>query len=316
MAETLRRFGVGLAVVALIAVLAIAYPAFRSEFNIFVVLRTVSIFVVIGLAQLANLAIGEFNLSVGALGGLVVAIAGWSMESAELGLVGGLAVALIVGTAGGFTNGVLTVVTGLSGFVVTLGTMSVFAGIALAVASGKPVYGISPSIGELGSSRFGPIPGLLIVALVVIVAVAFFFRSLISGRNILAVGGSVEAATLAGISAGRARILAFSLSGALIAVAAIMSMATLGSAQPSIGATWVLTSFAVPIIGGSALNGGRVDVIGAFVAALLIGLINDAIVLAKIDPFWEDLSIGFVVLAAVVIARSKGEAQAESTIVA
>ena len=310
MADVLRRFGVALAVVALIALLAGLYPAFRSEFNTFVLLRTVSIFAVVGLAQLANLAIGEFNLSIGALGGLVVVTSGWVMEDGGYGLAAGITVALGVGIAAGLLNGALIVATGLSGFVVTLGTMSVFAGLALAISDATPFYDIAGQFGNFGSSRWGPLPGLLFPAAAAVVLMAVFFGRSRAGRDVLAVGGSPEAAALAGISHVRARLTAFALSGLLVAVAALMSMSTLGSAQPSIGSTWILTSFAVPIIGGSALNGGRVDVPGAFVAALLIGLINSGIVLAKIDPFWEDLAIGIVVLAAVVVARSKGEAQA------
>ena len=316
MADVLRRFGVTLAVVALIVLLAALYPAFRSEFNTFVLLRTVSIFAVVGLAQLANLAIGEFNLSIGTLGGLVVVTAGWVMEDGGYGLAVGIAVALGVGIAAGLLNGALTVVSGLSGFVVTLGTMSVFYGLALAISDATPFYDIPWRIGDFGSSRSGPLPGLLVPAVVAVICIAVFFGRSRSGRNVLAVGGSTEAAALAGISHVRARLIAFALSGLLVAIAALMSMSTLGSAQPSIGSTWILTSFAVPIIGGSALNGGRVDVPGAFVAALLIGLINNGIVLAKIDPYWEDLAIGIVVLAAVLVARGKGEAQARDVRIA
>jgi ribose transport system permease protein len=119
----------------------------------------------------------------------------------------------------------------------------------------------------------------------------------------LAVGGNPAAAELSGISPGRAVVLAHVLSGFLAATAAILVVARLGSAQPTIGSDWLLLSFAAPIIGGAALTGGHVSVAGTVLAVLVIVLIENGLVLAKVDPYWVQFLLGALILGAVGLNR-------------
>src|SRR5260370_17386182 len=107
----------------------------------------------------------------------------------------------------------------------------------------------------------------------------------VMGRQLLAVGGNRTAAALSGISINRSLVWAHTISGFLVAVAAVLGTAQLGSAQPTIGADWVLTSFALPIIGGTALAGGYVSVVGTFLAAIIIALMNNALIPIQPHPY-------------------------------
>jgi ribose transport system permease protein len=98
-------------------------------------------------------------------------------------------------------------------------------------------------------------------------------------------------------------VRAHTLSGVLVAVAAVLGTAQLGSAQPTIGADWVLTSFAIPIIGGTALTGGYVSVAGTFLAAVVIALINNGLVLTNANPYWVQFLLGLLILGAVGLGR-------------
>ena len=98
-------------------------------------------------------------------------------------------------------------------------------------------------------------------------------------------------------------VLAHVLSGTLAAVAAVLAVAQLGSAQPTIGADWLLLSFAAPIIGGAALTGGYLSVLGTMFAVVLIALIENGMVLAKVDPYWVQFLLGALILAAVWLNR-------------
>ena len=130
-----------------------------------------------------------------------------------------------------------------------------------------------------------------------------FFSRTAPGRELLAFGGNPQAAELSGISRERVVVSAHVLSGLLAAAAAVLAVAQLGSAQPTIGADWLLLSFAAPIIGGAALTGGHISVLGTMFAVLLLGLIQNGMVLAKVDPYWVQFVLGALILAAVGLNR-------------
>ena len=124
-----------------------------------------------------------------------------------------------------------------------------------------------------------------------------------SAGGLLAVGGNSQAAALSGISPGDAIVLAHCLSGFLAAIGAVLAVAQLGSAQPLIGSDWLLLSFAAPIIGGTALAGGYVSIIGAILAVLVIALIQNGLVLAKVDPYWVQFLLGALIVATISLNR-------------
>jgi ribose transport system permease protein len=134
------------------------------------------------------------------------------------------------------------------------------------------------------------------------------FARAVVGRQMLAVGGNAHAAALSGIATERTIILAHMLSGALAAAAAILAVAQLGSAQPTIGAGWLLISFAAPIIGGANLAGGHVSVIGALLAVLLIALIENGMVLVSVDQYWMQFVLGAMIVVAVGLNRWRARA--------
>jgi ribose transport system permease protein len=144
---------------------------------------------------------------------------------------------------------------------------------------------------------------VLVVTVLVSVAIAWLFARTVVGRQLLAVGGNRTAAALSGVPISRSVVRAHTLSGVLVAVAAVLGTAQLGSAQPTIGADWVLTSFAIPIIGGTALTGGHVSVAGTFLAAVVIALINNGLVLTNANPYWVQFLLGLLILGAVGLGR-------------
>ena len=293
-----------LAAIALgVAVLAWLSPAFLTEFNIYVMLRSFCVALLVGFAQMVTLAVGQLNISVGALGGLVAVLAGGMMERLGVPLIAAVPLAVAIGALGGLLNGVLTVRTGINGFIITLATASAFTGINLGITESIPFYDMPPALVAFGSERFFAVPYLLIAPVVVAALLGLFIARTVPGRQLLAVGGNPGAAELSGISRDRSTILAHALSGALAAAAAILAVAQLGSAQPTIGADWLLLSFAAPIIGGAALTGGHVSVLGTTLAVVLIALIENGMVLAKVDPYWVQFVLGALILAAVWLNR-------------
>jgi len=302
-AVRLQWSGILVAVIAGGFALSFANPQFMTEFNWFVMLRSICVSLLVAFSQMVMLGVGQMNLSVGALGGLVAIIVGGLMDAWGVPPIPAILIAVAAGGIAGYVNGWLTVRTGVNGFVVTLATASAFAGINTGITRAMPFYNLPPEFVAFGNGRLGPFPYLLIVPLIVTILLALFFSSVKSGRYMLAAGGNAHAAQLSGISVPRAVITAHVISGLTAAAAGVLAVAQLGSAQPSIGAEWLVISFAAPIIGGASLAGGSISIVGTVIAVLLIGLIENAMVLLAVDPYWVTFLLGALILGAVWINR-------------
>jgi ribose transport system permease protein len=257
--------------------------------------------IVIGLAQMVVLAIGQMNLSVGTLTGLCAMIAAWMMVKAGLPAPIAVLAAVTAGLAAGVVNGVLVVVTRINGFIVTLATMTIIEGLRYGVNGPDTFQGYSPGLRRIGRASILGLPVLFLFALVVAAAVAWFFARTITGRRLLASGGSPFAARLSGISNDRAIVVAHALSGLLAGVAAVITVALSGAVNSSIGDDLLLPSFAAPIIGGVALTGGAVSVLGTCLAAFIVRLVDVMQAQFDINRRWIDVIVGAVVLGAVLV---------------
>ncbi len=285
------------------AVSAFLSPSFFTEFNIYVLLRSACVGLLVAFSQMIVLAVGQMNLAVGALGGLVAVLFGAMLELLGLPLPVAIVLALAIGVAGGLVNGLLTARTGINGFIITLASGSAFTGINLGITQSKPFHGIPPEFVTFGDSRLGFIPALLWPPLIVAPLLALFLYRIKTGRRLLAVGGNAHAAELSGISPGAMIVVAHAISGGLAGLAAVLAVSQLGAAQPEIGSTWLLISFAGPIIGGTSLNGGYVSILGTMLAVLVISLIENVLVLARVDPYWVQFALGALVLVTVGLNR-------------
>jgi ribose transport system permease protein len=283
--------------------LSIVAPAFLTSFNWFVMLRSVCVSILVAFSQMVMLGVGQMNLSVGALGGLAAIIVGGLMDAWGWPVLPAIAFALMVGGVAGFINGWLTVRTGINGFIVTLATASAFAGINLGITKAVPFYNLPSNFLAFGNGKIGFFPILLVVPVIVTLFLAVFFSRFVEGRYLLAVGGNSTSAELSGISVSRAIVISHIISGLLAAAAGVLAVAQLGSAQPTIGADWLVISFAAPIIGGASLSGGSISIVGTVIAVLLVGLIQNAMVLLAVDPYWVTFLLGALILVAVWINR-------------
>jgi ribose transport system permease protein len=283
--------------------LALIAPNFLTEFNLYVMLRSLSVGLLVAFAQMITLGVGQMNIAVGAIGGLVAIAFGGMMEvyGFSIALAGGLA--LTIGALGGLINGLLTVRTGVNAFIITLATASAFTGINFGLTGSIPFYKMPPALVAFGDQHISAFPYLLAAPLIAAALLGLFFSRTPAGRRLLAFGGNPHAAELSGISRANVVVSAHVLSGLLAAIAAVLAVAQLGSAQPTIGADWLLLSFAAPIIGGAALTGGYISVLGTMFAVFLIALIQNGMVLAKVDPYWVQFVLGALILAAVGLNR-------------
>lgn len=279
-------------------------PSFLSPFNIQILLLAASVNVVVAMSQMIIIAIGQMNLSIGAIGGLSAISFAGLMQTGSVPPLPAAVAALCIGAAAGLINGALIARTEISAFIITLATLSIFKGADLGITRAQPFYGIPPVVKAFGNTTMlGPIPWLAIPAAVVVVGVWRLLNRQKIGRYILAVGGNASAAELSGISIGRTTLWAHGISGVLAALAGIMLVARLQIGQPSIGDDWLILSFAAPVIGGAALAGGHVSVFGTLFGVVIVAIITQALVIFHIDPFFVQVLLGLLILWAVGVNR-------------
>ncbi len=285
-------------VLMMIAMTIIA-PRFVNFDNQAILTRSLAPLLIVAFAQAIVIGIGQMNLAVGAIGGMVAVFFGGMMEVWGLPVPAAAAIGLICGLVAGVLNGAIIAYSGISGFIVTLATLSIFKGLNLGVTESIPFYQMPDALVWFGEARFGPFAAILIVPVVVLAILAAFLKLTIPGRQILAVGGNAHASELAGISLKRVTITAHAISGALAGIAGMLSVARLGVGQPTIGGDWLLASFAAPVIGGAILAGGHIPVTGTILGVIIIVLIENCLVLYGVDPQYNEFLIGVLILAAV-----------------
>lgn len=290
-----------LAVVFLFALFSLSNPSFLTPFNLFNISRTAALFVFIALGQAIVIVAGGMNLSLGAIGGLTVVVAGWCMDTMGWSPWVGVSLALLTGILCGMFNGFIIIKLRLNSFVVTLASLFIFTGLIQGISQGFPYSNIPKEVTILGRGSVMGMPYLLILALVVLAVMEYIFKFRVVGRHLLATGGNPEAARLSGIRTDRVIFLSHTLSGLFAATAGLLWISRMGSAQPSTGADWLIISFAVAIIGGTALNGGAFSAIGILASALLLTLIRNGLIMLNVNVYFEQTFLGLIVLLAVSI---------------
>lgn len=304
-------FGPLLVTVLAVALIGAFSPAFLSPLNIQVLLLAIAVNGLIAFSQMIIIAIGQMNLSVGAIGGLAAISFVGAMEVWGLPTPLALALALGIGLACGAANGALIRISGISAFVITLATLSIFKGINLGVTEAQPFYGVPDGVKAFGAATIlGPVPWLAAPTALAAALLWFMLARLPVGRFILAVGGNQHAAELSGVAVGRVVVFAHAVSGLLAALAGVLLVARLQIGQPSIGDDWLILSFAAPVIGGAVLAGGHVSVAATLLGVVIVAIITQALVLFSIDPFLVQVVLGVLILAAVGLNRLRAGAAA------
>jgi ribose transport system permease protein len=297
-------FGPLVIALAAIVVISLFQPSFLSPLNIQVLLLAICVNMLIAFSQMIIIAIGQMNLAVGAIGGLAAISFAGMMEVWGLPAPLAALVAAGIALAAGLANGWIIATTGISAFVITLASLSVFKGLNLAITKAQPFYGVPESVKAFGNTTFlGPLPWFVIPAAIVFALTWYLLNRLPLGRQILAVGGNSHAAELSGISLTRTVTLAHAISGLLAGLAGIALVARLQLGQPTIGDDWLILSFAAPVLGGAVLSGGHVSAGGTLLGVVIIAIITQALVLFRIDPFLVQVVLGGLILWAVGVNR-------------
>jgi ribose transport system permease protein len=296
------EFAAPLALVVLWLAFFIATPNFLTADNIGDLLVASTILTVLALGQQFAITVGGIDLSVGANLPWAAAVLGY-LASHGYPMAVAIGTAILAGLAVGIVNGLLVGRLHMTDFVVTLGMLSVLNGITLLLTHGNTQAVSSPFLQRLALDGIGPVRWFWLLALVgALVVAGIVFRTRI-GTHLLATGGRLEAARDTGISVNRIRLFAYAMSGLLCGIAGVMLVARNGGADPSLQTTYLLSSIAAVVLGGSSLSGGKASVLGTVCGAVLFTSLINGFTILGISQYYQPVAVGAVLLLAAGIAR-------------
>jgi ribose transport system permease protein len=302
------------ALVVAVVALSIATDKFLTVDNGVNVLRQISVNLCLSIGMTMIILAGGIDLSVGSALALSGAIAAGLLKNGvdlpafdaalQFTTLGAIVAGVGVGALLGAFNGLAITRFGLPPFVATLGMLSIARGLTMLWTGGHPITGLGAEFGDLGTGQpLGvPMPAWISGTLAIVFTVVT--RRTRFGRHLYAVGGNERAAALSGLNVRRIKTLVYTLGGALAGVAGLLTSARLDSATPNAGVGYELDSIAAVVIGGTSLSGGRGSIFGTVLGCLIIGVLNNGLVLLEVSPFWQQVIKGFVILAAVTIDRA------------
>lgn len=295
--------------VVILVIFGVTTPNFISQGAWLATSIAATQILLIALGQTFVIATGGIDLSVGAVLGMSGMVGAWTMSTLltafpALGIVGiisvGFAAGIAAGAVAGLINGFVVTRMHVTPLIATLGMLGVATGAGYLIGHGQQIASIPSQISLIGFTNvlgWFPVP-VLVAALFAVVGWYGFNRTRF-GRRILAIGSNPESARRAGISTTRNLITVYIISGALAAMAGMLLVSRLSAASPTAGNGQELNSIAAVVIGGTSLFGGRASIAGTVIGTIIIAVIQTGLVVAAVDPFWQFVAVGVVLVLAV-----------------
>ena len=293
-----RQAGLLGALIVLVVVFSVLQPTFFSVDNAINILVGASVIAIIAMGQAFVIGTSGIDLSVGSIAALAGVVAAKAMQ-AGLPIALALLAGVLAGALAGAVNGIIVVTLGITPFMVTLGTMSIYLGIALTVTNGRPIYNLPAGFSEAMNSNFIGIPAAVWVMVVVGAVLVLLLRSFTIGEFALAIGGNEEATRLAGINITAYKIAIYALSGTTAGIAGLVIVGRLGTGDPTSGSDLLLPAIAAAVMGGASLLGGEASVLGAVLGAVVITALQTGLTLLGVTTFFQIIAVGVVIIVAV-----------------
>jgi len=315
--EKLYKLQSLIALFVLCIIISILSDKFLTIANGWNVLRQISVNICISVGMTLVVLTAGIDLSVGSVLALCGAItAGLLKNGIELPsqnlfigftLLGAIIIGLVFGGALGFFNGWVITRFKVPPFVATLAMLTMARGLTMLWTKGFPISNLGSNFDYIGTGWFIGVPVPVWISIFVIIIAIVLTTKTPLGRYIYAIGGNENAARLSGIKIHKIKLIVYTLAGGLAALGGLMVTARLDSAQPNAGTGYELDAIAAVVIGGTSLSGGRGSILGTVLGAIIIGVLNNGLVLLNVSPFWQQVVKGMVILLAVIIDRANAK---------
>jgi ribose transport system permease protein len=311
--EQLSKFQSLFALLVLCVLLSILSDKFLTVANGWNVLRQISVNICISVGMTLVVLTAGIDLSVGSVlafcGAMTAGLlkSGIELPSQNLyigfTLLGAIIIGLMAGALLGWLNGMVITRFSVPPFVATLAMLTMARGFTMLWTKGFPINNLGAKFDFIGTGWFLGVPLPVWISLLVVLGAIFLTTKIPLGRYIYAIGGNENAARLSGIDIQWIKTIVYTLSSVLAALGGLMVTARLDSAQPNAGMSYELDAIAAVVIGGTSLSGGRGSILGTVLGAVMIGILNNGLVLLNVSPFWQQVVKGAVILLAVILDK-------------
>jgi ribose/xylose/arabinose/galactoside ABC-type transport system permease subunit len=302
----LRSIGGGGSTIGLLAVLVVLCvlltvisPFFLTTNNLLNIGRAISIVGIIAVGETIVIIAGGFDLSVGSVMAAAGMTAGYLLN-AGVPLWAASAAAIVVGLVVGLANGLIVSRARINPLIATLATLAIVRGLSYVISGGQEIVMHDAALLELGTGSLAGIPYIVLILLATFVVFGWAMPRTRFGRYAYAIGSSARAAARAGVPVARWRTEYYVVCGGLAALAGIVFIARTGNAQPSAGLGIELDVITAVILGGTSLSGGRGRLFGTLLGLLLLGVVNNGLILIGVPAFWQQVVKGGILLVAVL----------------
>lgn len=297
-----RQAGIFGALVLMALAFGLAESSYFTSRNLVLILEQSAVTAILAIGATFVIITAGIDLSFGSTVGLAAALLGVMLQ-AGAPVPAALLAAVALGGVAGLLNGVLTTVLKITPLIITLGTLSIYSGLALIVTGGDTIFELPADFTTALDTRIAGVPISVVTMLVVLAVCGFLLRRTTFGEYCIATGGNAEVARLAGIRIGWYITGAYVVLGLLAGLAAVLTVGRLGAADPQVGADLLLPVIAAAVIGGAKLSGGEGSVAGAVIGAVFISALQAGLTILVVPAFYQRVSIGSVIILAVAFDK-------------
>ncbi|MDO8684528.1 MAG: ABC transporter permease [Armatimonadota bacterium] len=311
-AITIREINILLVLVALVAFIHWQKAEFLDSYNIRTVLKDFSIYALLAIGETLVILVGGIDLSPGAMVALTGFLTAHAMANKGLPMEASIGLVLLLALAIGYIHGLFVTKLGVAPFIITLGTFIIARAAASIPTHGTPVSNLPDSFSNIAGAYIGPIPVPAIILLFFAIIAVLITQYTALGRDLYAIGGNIEASRLAGINVDRRRIFCYMASTFLAGVAGIIVASRISLGDPGVGSNYELTAISAVVIGGTSLMGGEGTIFGTLLGGAIMSVLANGFVLLEVDPYWQPICIGAVVVIAVTLDSVRRRRKAAS----
>lgn len=299
-----RQLGILLVLVIMSVVFSIGSDFFFTFGNFISIFQQAAISGTLAIGMTLVIITAGIDLSVGSSVGLAAAVAASIMvEHGSDAIVPSLLAALLIGMLCGFINGALISCLDLQPFLVTMGTQSLYRGIEYIYTGAVTVRGLPSEFTSTMNAWNNSIPVPVIVMFCVMLIIWFVVKYTKYGRYVFAIGGNEEATRLSGINVKLVRIATYTITGAICAICAILYIGRIGSADANTGSGYEMDAIAAAAIGGASLAGGKGNLVGTILGAVMLAMLQNGLTLLRVQSFYQTAATGLIIIIAVIIDR-------------
>ncbi len=306
----MRELSILIVLIAMIFFFSVASNVFFTVNNFLNITRQISLLGIMAMGMTMVIAVGGVDLSVGAVYAICSTSAAALMTRGQLPIIVACLISLLIGVVFGTLNGFLIGYCKILPFITTMGTMNVARGLALIVAKGKIISLDKDPVADpehldaffsFGGGNIGGVPTLAIILIIIVIFSYLFFHKSLTGFRLRAVGGSVDAASASGIDVKKTILIPYIITSLFCAIAALANFSFMHTVQGTMGEGQELQVLAAAYIGGASPIGGGGTVLGTLIGALIMGVLQNGLVLLGVNTFVQQIVIGILVIVAVMI---------------